>query len=491
MFCRWPSGINPDLQGLQTGSRKRGFPGTFDRKRGLTRTPRIRFVVIRSILRLRLIAGIAMAGIAFASEATPVADSAATGKEAPAFGDDVQLVPFVVKGEKLSVSVHARTRSDRRYGEEFAEEVIGIAYETLGKSTGAGLVIVGREGEPHPVVVIRKFMEMASAGQLDAGVTAKMGDLNAKMAQWKAVMRMDEADDDEKEFKITFDMIMPALPLPLEGPASKLYQLSWAEDFDNARVERKLRSITVAGLEGDALAKYDWVFYLPPRNAYVGVQNALMKEVMRKEKMGLFKRAAIKSALVVFKPAVKKAVEGFRKGMLFMTVLRARSDYSKDDIQFLTKAYTHVLMPDFKFNGGTERERALEAIEKQKVENAEYAKDPYRSPARLATFDPAAYALFEGDYGPVPVGKDGKPGKPLRVLARKDDAWLWQYRHGKPSVLYPAGDRLLVSADGRLTVRFQVDDHGIVTSAEERRERYRHAFPRKSEVPAPAVAAAK
>lgn len=408
------------------------------------------------------------------------------------FGKDIQLTPFVVKGAPLSVSIHARTKSDRRYGEGFAEEVVGISYETLGKSTGAGLVIVGREGEPHPVVVIRKFLALAEAGQLDAGVRARMGDLNAKMTDWKKIMRMEvEDDDDEKDFKITFDMIMPALPLPLEGVASKLYQLSWAEGFDEARVEKKLRSLTVADLEGDTLAKYDWVFYLPPRNAYVGVQNAVMKEVMRKEKMGLLKRAAIKSALVVFKPAVKKAVEGFRQGMLFMTVLRARSDYSKEDIRLLTEAYVNVLMPDFKFNGGTERERALEAIEKQKVKNAEYAKDPYISPARLATFDPAAYTPFEGDYGTVQVGKGGKPGKPSRQFTRKDEAWLWQYRRGKPTILHPAGDRLLVSADGRLTVQFKVDEQGAVTGVEERRERHRQTFPRKPEVPALAATSVK
>ncbi len=445
---------------------------------------------MRSLAVCRSIIFLSLAGLA------PASAGFAAGAAGEDFGKDVQLAPFVVKGQKLSISIHARTNGDRKYATEFAEDAVGIAYETMGKSTGAGLVIVGREGEPHPVVVIRKFLALAQAGQLDAGVAARMGDLNAKMTQWKAIMRMDEEEeeDDEKDFKITFDMIMPALPLPLEGIASKLYQLSWAEGFDDAKVEKKLRSLTLADLEGDAFAKYDWVFYLPPRNAYVGVQNAIMKEVMQKEKMGLFKRAAIKSALVVFKPAVKKAVEGFRKGMLFMTVLRARSDWGKDDIRLLTEAYTNVLMPDFKFNGGTERQRALEAIEKQKVKNAEYAKDPFVSPPRLATFEAAAFAPFEGGYGKLPVDKEGKPvkdGKPPRVLARKDDAWLWQYRRGKPSVLYPAGDRLLVSADGKLTVQFQVDEQGAVTGVEERRERYRQKFPRTGLEPKPAAVAVK
>jgi len=209
------------------------------------------------------------------------------------------------------------------------------------------------------------------------------------------------------------------------------------------------------------------------------VQDAIMKAAIAKEKMGLMKRTAIRSALAVFKPAVKTAVEGFRKGMLFMTVLRAQSGYSKDDIRFLTGAYTNVLMPDFKFNGGSERGRALEAIEKQKAKNAEYAKDPFIAPARLAEFDPAAYTAFEGSYGEIVPGKKGMPDKPRRALVRQDGNWLWQYHHAKPQIVYPAGDHLFVSAAGKMTVAIKVDEHGVVTAAEERSERYRETFPRK------------
>jgi hypothetical protein len=429
----------------------------------------------------------------------PLLASAGIAAEPPAagadFGKDIQLAPFVVKGAPISISIHARTKGDRKYAQEFAEDVVGIAYETMGKSTGSGLVIMGRQKEPHPVIVIRKFLAMAAAGQLDPVVAANAEAMSAKMADWQKIMGLadgeaDEDDDSKEEFKITFDMIMPALPLPLEGVASKLYQISWAEGFDDAKVEKKLRSLTVADLEGDALSKFNWVFYLPPRDAYIGVQNAVIKEVMAKEKMGLFKRAAIKTALLTFRPAIKKAVEGFRKGMLFMTVLRARSDYSKSDIRQLTEAYVNVLMPDFKFNGDTERARALEAIEKQKVRNAEYAKDPYISPARLATFDPAAYAAFEGGYGVV-KGKDGKPDVPRMNFSRKDDTWLWQYRTRKPKVLYPAGDRLFVSADGKSTLEFKLDEQGAITGAEERWERGRNTHARWPITPAPTAAATK
>jgi hypothetical protein len=271
-------------------------------------------------------------------------------------------------------------------------------------------------------------------------------------------------------------MLVPALPLPLEGLAGKLYQLSWAENFDDARVGKKLRSLTLADLEGDTLSKYDWVFYLPPRNVFSGVLNDVMNQGLKHDKVGVFKRAAIKSAMFVARPAIKSAVEAMRKGMLFMAVLLAESAYSKDDIVQLTMAYTQVLMPDFKFNGGSEHRRALEAIEAQKLKNAEYAKDPFVSPARIATFDPAAYAAFEGDY------IRGKDGKDILKFKRKDDAYCWPYREkdDKPRLFHPAGDRVFVSTDGKMTIEFKVDERGAVAGVEERAARYRQTFPRKA-----------
>jgi len=399
------------------------------------------------------------------------------------FGKDIQLAPFVVNGSKLTVSIHARTKSDRRYAEKFADEVIEIAYETLHDSTGKGLVIVGAEGEPHPVVVIRQFLALADSGTLDPAVAARAGELTAMLAGWKKMLNLDE-DPKEKGFKVTFDMIMPALPLPLDGLASKLYQLSWAEDFDDARIARKLQALTVAGLESDVLAKYDWVFYLPPRNVYKGVQDDVIKRAVAHEKIGLFKRTALKSALFVASPAIKTAVEGMRKGMLFMTVLQAESGYSPDDIKHLTMAYTNVLMPDLKFNGGSEHRRALEAIEKQKIANAEYAKDPFVKPERLATFDPTAYAPFEGEYL-VKLPDD------IVRFVREGDSFQWNWKSDKPRPFYPAGDRLLVNEDGSMTIQFLVDETGTVTGVEERWVRRRKTIPRKFEVQVSAVASAK
>ncbi|MBI2513374.1 MAG: hypothetical protein HYV96_15455 [Opitutae bacterium] len=418
------------------------------------------------------------------ARAAPPAPAAAsvTAASDEEFGKDVKLAPFVVKGEKISLAVYARTNSDRRYATDFAEEVLRVAFETMNKSTGAGLVIVGRDGEPHPVVTMRKFIALAEAGQLQPGMAELARALDAQLIAWKTTLNLDEKqrDPDRNGPNISFDALVPALPVPLEGVSAKLYQLAWAEGFDDARLTAKLRALTVADLESNAFAKYDWVFYLPPRHAFDGVIDQMITQVMEREKMGFLKRATVRSAMVVFRPAIKKAVEGFRKAMLFLTVLQARSGWSKDDIKALTGAYLQVLMPDFKFNDSEEQthERVMAAIEKQKVRNAEYAKDPFVSPARLGAFDAAAYARFEGSYGTLVKAKKDKATKPSRMLVRENDTWLWQYRSGKPTVLYPAGDRLFVSADGRLTVEFKLAANGAVTGAEERRVRHRQTFPR-------------
>lgn len=454
--------------------------GTFAKAAGHTRSLSS-LPVIRPLISLWLACTFAASAFAVTPTDPSAATSPTTAMTSAEFGRDVKLAPIVVKGERLSISIHARTDADRRYATAFAEGVVKVAYETMEKSTGAGLVIVGRDGEPHPVTIIRRFHALAEAGQLAPDVAAQVRTLDAQIAAWKTTLNLDHPHDGEGEHgpNITFDMLVPALPVPLEGVGSRLYQIAWAEGFDDARLDAKLRSLTAADFASDALTSYDWVFYLPPRGAFNGVMDQLMKEVMAHQKMGLFKRAAIRSAMVVFRPAIKKAVEGFRKGMLFMTILRARSDWNKEDIKALTGAYVQVLMPDFKFNDSTERthERIMQAIEQQKVRNAEYAKDPFVSPPRLPSPDLAAYARFAGDYGKVTIGKKNVRGKPSRTFLRRDDTWLWQYHDGKSTLLHPAGDRLLVSADGKLTVEFKLDDQGTVTAAEERRHRYRETFP--------------
>ena len=416
--------------------------------------------------------------LAAQSESPPLVGDAARLSPLPDsprsdFLPPVVLEPLVVKGERLSISILARTKADHRYAQKFAEDVIEVVYATLENSPGKGLVIIGEEGEPHPVLVFRQFVALAAAHQLDPAMAARATEISEMMRNWEKRLNLEEAAKDG----LPIETFLNALPLPLEGVGSKLYQLAWAEGFDPKRVEQKLRSLTPSDLERDQLSGFDLVFYLPPRDAFRDAMKAIVPVVLKKEKMGPVKRAMVRSMLVVFAPAIRKGVEGARKGMLFMTVFRARSRYSEDDVMHLTRAYVRVLMPDFKFNDSITHERAIAAIEEQKLANLEYAKDPFVSPPRLTDFDPEAFAQFEGEYA--------EKQETTHRFARTNDGFSWQYRDQKPGPFFPAGERLFVSENGKMTIQFLLDETGAVTAVEERWHRRRKTVQRTPLAPAP------
>jgi len=377
---------------------------------------RLPFTLIRSRLSPRLLALLALVFSATALAQTPAPADAPRDD----FLNLVVLEPLVINGEPLSISILGRTKADRRYAEKFADDVIEVVYATLDNSPGKGLVIIGEEGEPHPIVVFRQFVALAETHQLDPDVAARATQLVEAMRAWERRLNFEEAAKDG----LPIETFLNALPLPLEGIGSKLYQIAWAEGFEPRRLDAKLRSLTPAELENDQLSRFDWVFYLPPRNAFRDVMKAVVPVIMKKEKMGPMKRAAVRSAMVVFAPAIRKGVESLRKGMLFFTVFRARSSYSDDDIAELSRAYAQVLMPDFKFNESSAHDRAVAAIEAQKLANLEYAKDPFVSPRRLEAFDPESFAPFVGDYS--------EKSETTHRFARDGRTFTWQYRDQDP-----------------------------------------------------------
>ena len=285
------------------------------------------------------------------------------------FGPSIELAPFVVNGEKLSVYIHARSKKDRRYAEELAEEVIKVVNEAVTKETGKGLVIMGKKGEPHPIFVFRKFLALAEAGKLDPALAARAPELSGMLNHWQDgidnnnTIRI-EADGDAED--LDFDKIVTALPLPLEGMGAKLYQLAWAEGFDEAKVEARLKTLKAGDLDGTMLARFDWVFYLPRRGALEEAIDDIIAEAVTKEKLGFFERAAVKSVMLFVKPMIRKAIEGLRQGVMFQTVVQARTPYDPDEVATLTGAYLNVLMPGQKDQpAGTEHERAVRALRQQ------------------------------------------------------------------------------------------------------------------------------
>lgn len=280
------------------------------------------------------------------------------------FSPLVTLAPFVVQGKQLSISVHARSGRDRRYAQDFAEEVIKVVYESVTPETGKGLVIIGAKGEPHPIVFFRKFLALAEAGQLDPAIAARGSELTTMLNHWR-----DFVDEDEKprrksgdRMDLEFEKIVTALPLPLEGIGAKLYQLAWAEKFDDARDEARLRALRPADVEHDLFTHYDWVFYLPPKKAFDHVLDELVSEALKQEEVGLFKRMAVKSVMLIVKPKIRHMIEVVRQGLLFQTVVQARTHLPEPAVSKLTGVYIEAFLKEAKREEGSPHERAVRAV---------------------------------------------------------------------------------------------------------------------------------
>jgi uncharacterized protein YehS (DUF1456 family) len=302
-----------------------------------------------------------------------------TGAVRDDFSPSVKLAPFVVQGESLEVSIHARSGRDRRYAERFSEEVIKVVYEGLTPSTGRGLVIIGKEGEPHPIRFFRRFLALADAGQLDPAVAARGPELFGLLNHWERSIRHRQGSGPEEgkggtsslgDMDIDVEQVFSALPLPLEGFGARLYQLAWAETFEDAKVVARLRSLKAADLESTLFTRFDWVFYLPPRNALDRMLDNLIAAKLKEEKAGLMARMAVKSVMLIVKPKLRRAFEALRKGMLLETVADARTSFSQPELNALMGAYIEALVPDKDdddkhqpaVTAGSEHERAVRAV---------------------------------------------------------------------------------------------------------------------------------
>lgn len=397
------------------------------------------------------------------------ANTLASGqKVVSTFDETIELSPFSVQGEDLSISIYARSQSDRRYAERFSDSVVELAYETIGKTTGHGLVIVGDKGEPHPIFVMRKFLDMAQNGQLEGDFTQAIPELEKSMETLETSL-INFEDGDDSPAPITFDQIVNAIPLPLQGIGTKLYIIAWSEGFDPERVEQRLKRLNHQDLESEALSQYDWVFYLPPKKAFDKVLKTLFPVIAKEAKLGFFKRTALRGALALFKPLIKDAVEGFRKGVLYTTVLQAMSDYNEGDREALTMAYIESIMPRGKLILGNKQQRAREAIAAQKTANIEYAKDPYITPERLENYDIDTYSKFVGDYG--------AKGDSIRRFTIKDGDYYWQTLGYELIRVYPASGNRVVFENGERTLELLTDETGATIGVEERLERQRFILP--------------
>jgi hypothetical protein len=106
------------------------------------------------------------------------------------------------------------------------------------------------------------------------------------------------------------------------------------------------------------------------------VLDQLIADALKKEEMGFFARTAVKGVLLVVKPKIRQAIEGVRKGVMFQTVVQARTTFNEEEVLTLMGAYIDTMMPDEgRKTGGTEHERAVAAVRAQLRKNAELAKN--------------------------------------------------------------------------------------------------------------------
>jgi hypothetical protein len=331
-----------------------------------------RSVCVRfGITHLRLALAVASLALAAVASAKDLAPPASVPPKKDDFSRMVTLAPFVVRGQQLSVSIHARSGRDRRYAEEFAEGVLQVVYEGgVTQSTGKGLVIIGKKGEPHPIRFFRKFLALADAGALDPAVAARGPELFTMLDHWERSSDRGRSAGEKQggNVDMEFDRIVTALPLPLEGIGAQLYQLAWFEQFDDAKVEAKLRALRAADLERNLFAHYDWVFYLPPKNAFDQVLDELIAEGLKGDDVGFMGRVAVKSVMLVVKPKIRQAIEAVRKGMLLQAIAQTRTTLDEAAVSRVMGVYVEALLPDLPGearHAGPEHERAVRAVRRE------------------------------------------------------------------------------------------------------------------------------
>ncbi|MDQ8203774.1 hypothetical protein [Pelagicoccus sp. SDUM812003] len=384
------------------------------------------------------------------------------------FEDYYQLDPFEVVGEEIPITVFARSNADRRYALKVAHAVIEVVYVTLERSPGAGLVIIGESDEPHPVFVFRRFLELAESEAASPELKRMGLTLGKELQDWRDSIHIDLDEDEGEEIDIDETVLVSAFPLPLDGIASALYTLAWEEGFDERRIDERLRNTSVEGLQQGTISEFDWVFYLPPRSSLNELIKEALPAMMKREKVGFFKRALVRGAIATFKPMIKDMFEGIRKGIFYASILEQQGVFNEGDLKALFDAYVGSQMPRGRILPGDKVDWAIDAVEAQKVANEEYAKDPYIAPIPLQSYDLDDYKHLKGVY----IRENDDP----HYFVIENGGFRWQYQDWENEPMIPAGDSTFVSENGELSLRFFEDPEDGQTKVDLRKGRFRQTY---------------
>lgn len=371
-------------------------------------------------------------------------------------------LPTINLLENDRISIFAEKPGERKYAEGFAETVYEAAFETTGESAGKGLIIIGNYEDPHPIVLIKRYMDVTEGAEANADGLIFDAIIDRAISKWE------EGDESlEEEIGMDIESVAYVIPMPLEPAILNLYLVARQEDFNEDAIENRYRTIKPMELKFGDFESFDWVIYLPPRNAIDRVIKDVLPHVMKKEKLGFFKRTLVKGAVFTFKPVIRDAMEGFRKSLLYEAILKANSDFLEEEIEVLTNAYREALMPKGKIVGGNKSDRSLEAIREQLKENEAYANDPYVPPILTIDEDSEQSALFVGEY----KGRHGK----TKIF--QDDGFLYyQFNDRTAHLISPVSENLFTTEDRGMTIEFLAGENGEIEEAELRKVRFRRTI---------------
>ncbi|MEM9158462.1 MAG: hypothetical protein AAGB46_05380 [Verrucomicrobiota bacterium] len=380
---------------------------------------------------------------------------------APMHHETIELLPTE------GIDIYADSKGLRNYAERFAEKVYEAAYETTGEPAGKGLLVIGKASDPHPILLIKQFLEVAEAENQDEEVSIKVELFGTVVEDFEKASK-----EAKEEIGVEFEEVAHAVPMPLEGVVLNIYLMAKEEDFDRDRIAERIKANTYKEALDGNFENYDWAVYLPPKNAIDKVIREVLPHVMKKEGLGFFKRTLVRGAVATFKPLIRDAMEGVRKSILYDAMLKSTSELNQEDRELLTKAYLGSLMPRGKIFGSDKSGRSLEAIREQKRKNAEYAKDPYIEPAELLDQSITPHSRLAGDY--LMHGHEQ-----IRVF---DEAGSLRYQHQEsdPLILYPVSKFLYTTSDRKMTIEFILSESEDFASAEIRKGRWRTIIEKKS-----------
>lgn len=408
--------------------------------------------------------------IAFLAASATLAQKYAPSLE---FEDFYELDPITIVGEEIPITVFARTGSDRRYATRFAHNVVEVAYDTLQKTPGSGLIIIGRSGEPHPITLMESFMEKAREEGASPELTEIANQLEISAEEWRAKLdfNMLSEDDEDEEIPVDIDNLIDAFPIPLPHMAAQLYLIAWEVEFDVDLFDQRLNQLTATELKQQDFEEFRWIFYLPPKNTLNKVLKEILPLAFEESELGPMKRIFARAAVATFKPLIKDAMEGVRKGVLYWSILSENaSAFNEGDVNLLAGKYMESQMPRGKILGSDKKERGKQATRKQRKKNEEYAKDPFVILTPTKTFDPKTFEPFLGHYG--------DEGHRNKRFFEEDGVYYWQEGDDDPVEYLPAGDLFFISVEKDITLEFITGETPSFTKIELRKGRFRHTFDR-------------